>query len=50
MEATFERFANENNCDGVEIINARVGWERKLKRFKRTGLVLKAWVPKLGVH
>jgi hypothetical protein len=50
MEATFERFANENNCDGVEIINARVGWERKLKRFKRTGLVLKSWVPKLGVH
>jgi len=40
----------ETGCEIVEIVNARMGWARKLKRFRVTGLVLKAYVSMQGVH
>lgn len=49
IEATLERFAIEAECDICEIVG-RFGWERKLKRFKRRGVVLRCAVPKMGVH
>lgn len=32
MHETLERFARENDCDGLELIGRR-GWVRKLERF-----------------
>jgi hypothetical protein len=49
MEATFERFAQEMNCNYAEIYG-RVGWEKKLKDFKRVAVVLRRKVIRLGVH
>lgn len=50
IEATMERFAVEAECDFCEIIG-RPGWEkRSLGRFKRYAVVLRAEVPKMGVH
>lgn len=46
MEATFERFAMASGCRFAEISNARPGWERKLRRFRRRGVVLRCDVPK----
>lgn len=50
MEATLERFAQVTGCDFCEILQARVGWERKLPRFKKVGISLKCRVPKEGMH
>lgn len=50
MEATLERFARVTRCDFCEIMNARVGWERKLKRFRKVGVSLKCRVPREGMH
>lgn len=50
MEATLERFAQVTRCDFCEIPQSRVGWERKLPRFKKVGVVLKCRVPKEGMH
>lgn len=49
MEGAFERFAIESESRVCEIWG-REGWERKLPRFKRFGVVLRARVPKRGVH
>ncbi len=49
IEATLERFAVEAECDICELVG-RFGWERKLKRFKRRGVVLRCAVPNMGVH
>jgi len=49
MEATFERFAMETRCDVVEIVG-RPGWEKKLPRFRRYAVVLRAEVQPQGVH
>jgi hypothetical protein len=49
IEATMERFAVAAECDICEIVG-RPGWERKLPRFRRYAVVLKARVPKMGVH
>jgi hypothetical protein len=49
IEAALERFAIEAECDICEIAG-RVGWERKLKGFRRRGVVLCKRVPRIGVH
>lgn len=50
IEATFERFAQEQNCTLCEIRNGRPGWSRKLDNFKCTGITLRRKVEKQGVH
>jgi len=50
IEATIERFAVEAKCDICEVIG-REGWQKKLgPRFAKYAVVLKARVPKMGVH
>jgi hypothetical protein len=49
MEATFERFAQANECSYCEIFG-RPGWERKLDGFKRAAVVLRRKVVRTGVH
>lgn len=49
MEATFERVAQETGCVRAELFG-RLGWERKLRGFKRVAVVLHRDVEKQGVH
>jgi hypothetical protein len=49
MEAVLERFAIVAGARWCEICG-RTGWERKLPRFRRRGVILRAEVPKIGVH
>jgi hypothetical protein len=49
IEATFERFAAEAECEYCEIVG-RPGWERWFPRFKRVAVVLRCEVPDIGVH
>ena len=47
--AALEKFAIVAECDVCEVIG-RPGWERKLPQFSRYAVMLKARVPKIGVH
>jgi len=51
IEAMMEKFAILMKCDFCEIIG-REGWKGKIRstRFERHGVVLRARVPKQGVH
>ena len=49
LEAMLEKMAHDNNCQIGQVVG-RPGWERKLKGFKRTAVVLTKEVPKFGVQ
>ena len=49
IEATFERFAMETQCELFEL-TGREGWKRKLKGFRQDFVVLTKNLKKQGVH
>lgn len=49
IEAVLERFAQESECSICEV-TGRPGWERKIPRLKRVGVVLRSVIERKRIH